>query len=135
MIRQEGNVLSRTDTVESTDLAVVVALKGSASSALPVAPAASATSEVTRVPANAANVTLKAANANRRGLAVQNSATSNLYLKLGATADLTAGAESYTVKVVPGAYYEVPFGYTGIVDGIWDAADATGEALVTEVTA
>ena len=93
------------------------------------------TSAVTRVPTNVANVTLKAANANRFGLTLQNNSTANLFLKLGATANITAGTESYTVRMVANSYYEVPYGYTGIIDGIWDAADATGEAVITEVTA
>jgi hypothetical protein len=93
------------------------------------------TSAVTRVATNVANVTLKALNAARIGLCIQNNSTTNLFLKLGATAAIGAGVESFTVRMVPNAYYEVPYGYTGIVDGIWDGADATGEALVTELTA
>jgi hypothetical protein len=50
-------------------------------------------------------------------------------VKFGATAATT----SYTVKMVGGAYYEVPFGYTGVIDGIWDSA--TGAARMTELTA
>lgn len=96
---------------------------------------AAATSVVTRQAVSIVNVTLKAANVNRKGLAVyNNSAVSNLFLKLGATADIGGGAESFTARLVPNALYEVPFGYTGIVDGIWDGADANGEALVTELT-
>jgi hypothetical protein len=94
------------------------------------------TSAVTRtVVAAGASVTLKVANANRIGLAVYNNAITNLFLKLGAVASITAGVESFTTRLLPNAYYEVPFGYTGIVEGIWDAADANGEALVTELTA
>lgn len=100
-------------------------------------PGGSATSNVTRVAANAANVTLQAANTARRGLCIFNSSPggANLFIKLGATAVITAGSESYTTMIAPNGYYEVPFGYTGIVDGIWSAADANGEALVTELTA
>ena len=116
---------------------------GSAS-ALPISgtvtaiPQTSGTGTVTRQAVSVTNVTLKAANANRRGLTIYNNApggTANLFVKLGATAVITAGSESYTVKIAPAGYYEVPFGYTGIVDGIWDAADANGEALITELTA
>jgi hypothetical protein len=52
-----------------------------------------------------------------------------MYLKLGATASAT----SFTTKMNPGAYYEVPFGYTGAIDGIWDTA--TGNARITELAA
>jgi hypothetical protein len=34
--------------------------------------------------------------------------------------------------MVADAYYEVPFGYTGRIDGIW--ASANGNARVTEMT-
>lgn len=85
------------------------------------------------VVASATNVTVLAANANRLGATVYNDPTggagANLFLKLGATASAT----SYTSRLVPNAYYELPYGYTGIVDGIW--ASAAGNARVTEVTA
>lgn len=87
-----------------------------------------ATSAVTSVSASVSNVTLKASNAGRYGLSIYNDSTANLFVKLGATASAT----SFTQKVAGGGAYEVPFGYTGIVDGIWESA--TGAARVTEVT-
>lgn len=93
------------------------------------------TSVVTRVNATIVNITIKAVNTSRIGLSIENNAVTNLFLKLGSIASLVAGAESFTVKLVPDAYYEVPFGYTGVVDGIWDSGDLAGEALVTELTA
>jgi len=36
------------------------------------------------------------------------------------------------VQMGAGAYYEVPFGYTGALKGIW--ASATGAARITELT-
>jgi len=144
---QRDNVLSRTDTVTAGDLAVAVVLKGAQSSSLVITgtvtstPATAATSAVTRVAASATNVTLLAANVNRRGAMIANHSTvATLYIKLGATASITAGSESFTAILAPnnssdvGGYYEVPFGYTGIIDGIWGAADAAGEALMTEIT-
>lgn len=92
------------------------------------------TSVVTRVATAVVTGTLLALNTSRIGAALYNNATSNLFIKLGATANIGAGTESYTVRLVPNAYYEIPAGYTGIVDGIWDAADGTGEALITELT-
>jgi hypothetical protein len=62
------------------------------------------------------------------GAAVFNDSTALLFVKLGATASAT----SFTVKLYQDGYFEVPFGYTGIIDGIW--ASATGSARVTEVT-
>jgi len=81
---------------------------------------------------NLSNVTLLAANAARLGATIFNeTVSSNLLLKLGVTASTT----SYTVKLTPGAYYEVPYRYTGQIDGIWDVADAGGSARITELTA
>lgn len=92
-------------------------------------PAVATTSAVTQVASSATSVTLKATNANRLGLMIFNDSTSVLYVKFGATASTT----SYTVKMTAGQYYEAPFGYTGVVDGIW--ASANGNAYITEVTA
>lgn len=60
---------------------------------------------------------------------IHNDSTAILYVKFGTTATTS----SYTVKMVADAYYEVPFGYTGRIDGIW--ASANGAARVTEITA
>jgi len=87
------------------------------------------TSTTTSVNDSAANQTLLAANTARAGATIQNDSTEILYLKLGATATTS----DYTVKMVAGAYYEVPFGYTGQIDGIW-AANAAGAARIDELT-
>lgn len=88
----------------------------------------STTSALTNVAASASNVTVLALNAQRKGATIYNDSTVVLYLKLGATASAT----SFTVKLQPDAYYEVPAEYTGIIDGIW--ASATGNARVTEIS-
>jgi hypothetical protein len=90
--------------------------------------ARAATTAVTSVASSASNVTLLASNTSRVGAAVFNDSTALLFVKLGATASAT----SFTVKLYQDGYFEVPFGYTGIIDGIW--ASATGSARVTEVT-
>lgn len=84
--------------------------------------------------ANATSSTsLLAANANRLGATIFNDDTATtgatLKVKLGAT----ASASSFTVSIAPQGYYEVPFGYTGAIDGI--ASAATGNARITEVAA
>lgn len=141
MKQQQDNLVSRDDTVVADDLALVVAVKGSASTPIPITPVApvAATSTITRVPSDVVNTTLAAANPARTGLTVYNKSTANLFLKLEAGADIGVGTESYTVRLVPDAYYELPFTdsgvWTGVVDGIWDAADATGCALVGELAA
>lgn len=89
----------------------------------------SATATTTSVADTAVSTTLLASNANRLGATIYNDSTVALYLKLGATASLT----SFTVKMAADGYYEVPFGYTGIIDGIW-ASDASGSARIVELT-
>lgn len=80
--------------------------------------------------ANITNVssTALASNSNRRGATFQNEGTATVYLKLGATASTT----SYTVQIREGSYYEVPYGYVGIIDAITSASTAT--LRVTELT-
>lgn len=97
---------------------------------LPVKEKRAATATTTSVSDTALSTTLLAANANRLGATVYNDSTVDLYLKLGATASLT----SFTVKMAADGYYEVPFNYTGIIDGIW-ASDAIGAARIVELTA
>jgi hypothetical protein len=83
----------------------------------------------TSVASSATNVTLLAANANRLGASIHNdSASATLFVRLQATATTS----NFTVKLFPDSYYEVPFQYTGIIDGIWSAA--VGSARVTELT-
>jgi len=100
-------------------------------SSIPVHQDNSATATLSNVAASATNVTVLAANANRKGATIYNDAATakDVFLKFGATASAT----SFTVKLKDKAYYEVPFGYTGIIDGIWANAGA-GTARVTEMT-
>lgn len=88
-----------------------------------------ATPTQTSVAASATNVTLLASNAARLGATIYNDSSINMFLKLGATASAT----SFTLKIAAAGYYEIPFGYTGIVDGLWDSA--TGSARITELAA
>ena len=90
----------------------------------------SATGTLANVSASATNVTLQASNASRLGWMIYNDSTSILYVKLAATASAT----SFTVRMLPEAYYELPGPhiYTGIIDGIW--VSANGSARVTELT-
>lgn len=92
--------------------------------------ARAATSSVTSVASSATSVTLLASNAARKGATVFNDSTAILYLKFGATASAT----SYTVQIAAGGYYEFPGPtvYSGVVDGIWSAAN--GNARLTELS-
>lgn len=85
-----------------------------------------ATSGVTMVASSEINVTLLAANVARLGASIYNDSNKNLYLKLGETASLS----SFSVLIVAGGYYEVPFHYIGIIDGIWESSN--GNARITE---
>lgn len=102
---------------------------GNAAGGMVVTQADAATSSLANVASSATSVTLRAANATRIGLMIYNESTAVLYMKFGATASVT----SYTVQLGPSAYYEfaAPV-YSGIVDGIWSAAN--GNARVTEIT-
>lgn len=81
------------------------------------------------VPNAVATTTLLAPNAARRGATIYNDdAAATLRIKLGAA----ASAASFTYAIPPQGYYEVPFGYTGVIDGI--ASAASGNARITELT-
>lgn len=84
----------------------------------------------TQVASAASATTILAANTARYGASVYNDDANILYLLLGAG---TVSATVYTVQIPSGGYYEVPFGFTGILTGLW-AADGSGSARVTEYT-
>lgn len=88
-----------------------------------------ATPVVTSVAANAASVTVLAANANRiRAWLYNDDAAKSVYIKFGAAA--TVG--SFTKKMLPLEFLPIE-GYAGIIDAIWEAGP-TGNMRVTEVT-
>lgn len=70
-----------------------------------------------------------ATNANRKGAAIYNDSTAILYIAL---ANVTASTTNYTTQIDPGGYFEISDKYTGVVKGIWAAAN--GAARVTEHT-
>jgi len=82
----------------------------------------------------AASTSLLASNASRLGATFFNDQPTDgtgaiLFLLLDAA---VASTTNYTAQMVPNTYYEVPFGYTGEVRGIWESA--TGDVRVTELT-
>lgn len=84
-------------------------------------------STVTQVAASTTSVTIAAANPNRHGFTVFNNTSLNaMRVKLGPN----AAANSFSVSIPSGGYWEMPLGYSGEVTAIWNAA--TGNALVTE---
>ena len=88
----------------------------------------STTATLSNVASSASSVTLLASNTLRRGATIYNDSTQVCFVKFGTTASNT----SFTVRLASQDYYEVPFGYTGRIDGIW--ASANGNARVTEIT-
>lgn len=92
-----------------------------------VAGGAAVTSQATATAA----VDAVAANANRRGLIIENDSTAKLRIKYGSG----AAAGSFTVSLKSGGYWEMPLPiYTGVISMIWDVADAGGKAVITELT-
>lgn len=86
------------------------------------------TGTVSSVPSGTVSVGILSANPNRLGATITNTDANTLRLLLSTG---TASATNFTVAIQSDGYYEVPFGYTGDIVGIWDA-DGSGAALVTE---
>lgn len=124
-----GDAATRAQFVELSD-----GTNGLGTVAHPVvtAPLLAATATSTNVASSATNVNLLALNTARKGATIYNDSTAVLYLKLGTTASTT----SYTVQLAAAgntnSYYEIPFGYTGNIDGIW--ASANGNARIVEMS-
>lgn len=94
--------------------------------ALTVSDAHSTTTSTYEANVNGTSGQLVGETPGRKGLTIYNSsATANIFLTLGPTSSLTA----FTVKLVPGAYYEAPYDYMGPVSAI---GSATGTVTVTE---
>jgi len=103
-------------------------MAGTAASPLQTQAVTASTSTTARVATSTTVATLRAANTARKGLTVFNESGAVLYVKLGSAASAT----DYTYAAPANGYYEVPYGYTGIVTGI--LASGTGFAQVTELT-
>ncbi len=86
----------------------------------------------TSVASSASSVTILAANPARRGASIANTSTAILYLRLNSAGGAATATTAHTVQMASNTYYEVPFGYVGIITGIW--ASANGQANITEYT-
>jgi hypothetical protein len=75
------------------------------------------------------SATILEASATRLGASIYNESGAACYVKLGATASAT----SYTVLLAIDGYYELPYGYVGVVDGI--TASGTAVLRVTSFAA
>lgn len=111
--------------IMANSLAVAIA---SNQSEIPAVESPAASSSVTSVAGNASNVTLLSSNSSRKFATFFNESTAVLYLKLGST----ASTSSYTVQIPSQGYYEMPYRYTGQIDGIWSAAN--GNVRITELS-
>ena len=100
----------------------------SGSNPIPTKEVRSVTPSQTSVSVTVASTSILAANTSRLGATIYNEGSATCYMKLGATASLT----SYTLQIASGGYYEVPFGYTGAIDGITSAS--TAQLRITEIT-
>ena len=89
---------------------------------------APANSSITSVPDSAVNVVILASNAARKGATIYNNSDVDLYLALD---NSTASLTSFSLVLQPQSYFEVPFKYTGEINGIW-ASNSTGSALISE---
>lgn len=79
---------------------------------------------------SASDQTILAANTARAGATFQSKSANNILLRLGAAATTSV----YTVIIAAGKYWELPFGYTGVVHAIGDAFTPGDAVLVTEIT-
>lgn len=81
----------------------------------------------TAVAAATASTTLLAANQNRKGATFWNNSTATLYLEIGAG----ASSNAFAARLEAQGYYELPYGYTGVISGAW--SEANGNCLVREL--
>lgn len=110
-------------TIDGTNKMIV-----DAAGAARVQPKLSATATKANISGSVTTVTLIASNTARLGATVFNDSTSAMYVNLGSSASTSA----FVVKLASMSYWEVPFGYTGAINGIWDTA--AGAARVCEMS-
>lgn len=83
---------------------------------------------------DAANREMVPANADRNGGIIHNKGTKALWIGLGVNAE-----KSSPNKILPGGQMSLPVGFTGVINGLFDAADATAnntsKAIVIEMVA
>lgn len=84
--------------------------------------------------ASTSAVTLLSTNSTRTGAMIVNDSGSanNLYILFGAGYQNTVSTTNYSARLRPGDYYEVPFGFSGRIDGIWSGT--SGNVYITEMT-
>lgn len=84
---------------------------------------------ITNINAAIASTQLLAASTSRKGAIIYNNSSSGLSIEFGA-----AATASSIPKLFSGGYYEVPFNFTGAINGIWESASTTSGAIIKEFT-
>ena len=93
-------------------------------------PSRPATATLTSVASSVVSVVLLASNPARRKFIIYNDSTKKLFIAFAAT----ASASAYTIQLpLNGAFEAQMNDYTGVVSGIWSAAN--DNARITEITA
>lgn len=105
---------------------------GTSSNPVIVDPARPSTGTHSTVAASTSAVTILAANSARKGATIYNRSNRDLAIILATT---TPTSSVFDTLVQNNGYYELPFGYTGIVKGIWiNGSSPSNDAQVNELT-
>lgn len=106
----------------------VAAWLNSSNASILTTPVLSTNGTLTSVISSVSAVSILAANTARKGATIYNNSGTNLNINLGTTVTTSV----YTVLMANSGYYEVPFGYTGVIAGI--TASNAGIISVVELT-
>jgi hypothetical protein len=98
----------------------------------PATVAVSGTASRTSVADTASDTLLLASSATRKGASITNTSSAILYIGLGTS---TVSATDHTAPVLQFGYYEVPYGFTGQIRGIWASDPGDGGAVITAFSA
>jgi hypothetical protein len=121
---------ARTQTVKSLDLLI------QETTVMILNPSGTTTKEKVSnfLQSDNANREMVPANAERNGGTIWNKGTKAMWIGLGVNAE-----KSSPQKILPGGQMEIPNGYTGVINGMFDAADVTpnntSKAIVVEMVA
>lgn len=92
----------------------------------------SSTGTITSVAASMSDTLLLDNNPDRRGVFFYNDTTSAT-VKI-ALSSSPASSTNFSVMIIAGGLFEIPFGYTGEIRGIWSTSESDGAIRITELT-
>ena len=101
-----------------------------ATGTLRVVQSAASTATQTNPNLSTTSATLLAANAARRSATVFNNSSLTIFIRFST---LAASATTFTVKLLPQDYYEVPGGYSGAITAVTESG-STNAVQVTQIT-